>query len=121
MLGLRLHRICTPAGLTVTWALAPPQLDARQLLMCVLGPVLTIFHGCNSGWVDGRHVPGNPGDSTNCSDFSTQAPAQAWYEMYAFAYGDVAGLDGSDGDGRAVRAFPEVLMRWVLDPGGSVD
>jgi DDE family transposase len=34
--GLRLHLICTPAGLPVTWALAPPQCDERQVLMCVL-------------------------------------------------------------------------------------
>jgi hypothetical protein len=34
--GLRLHLICTPAGLPVTWALANPKLDERQVLMCVL-------------------------------------------------------------------------------------
>jgi hypothetical protein len=34
--GLRLHLICTPAGLPITWALAPPQLDERQVLLCVL-------------------------------------------------------------------------------------
>ena len=34
--GLRLHLVCTPAGLPVTWALANPKLDERQVLMCVL-------------------------------------------------------------------------------------
>ena len=34
--GLRLHLVCTPAGLPVTWALADPKLDERQVLMCVL-------------------------------------------------------------------------------------
>ncbi|MGR7026202.1 IS982 family transposase [Geodermatophilus sp. URMC 62] len=34
--GLRLHLICTPAGLPITWALADPKLDERQVLMCVL-------------------------------------------------------------------------------------
>jgi hypothetical protein len=34
--GLRLHLVCTPAGLPITWALAPPQIDERQVLMCVL-------------------------------------------------------------------------------------
>jgi hypothetical protein len=34
--GLRLHLICTPAGLPITWALAPPRHDERQVLMCVL-------------------------------------------------------------------------------------
>jgi hypothetical protein len=34
--GLRLHLVCTPAGLPVTWALADPSLDERQVLMCML-------------------------------------------------------------------------------------
>jgi hypothetical protein len=34
--GLRLHLICTPAGLPVTWALADPKIDERQVLMCIL-------------------------------------------------------------------------------------
>ena len=41
--GLRLHLICTPAGLPITWALADPKLDERQVLMAVLDhdPALT--------------------------------------------------------------------------------
>src|SRR3954453_4609740 len=34
--GLRLHLVCTPAGLPITWALADPKLDERQVLMCIL-------------------------------------------------------------------------------------
>lgn len=34
--GLRLHLICTPAGLPVTWALASPKVDERQVLTAVL-------------------------------------------------------------------------------------
>ncbi len=34
--GLRLHLICTPAGLPITWALAHPKLDERPVLMAVL-------------------------------------------------------------------------------------
>ncbi len=34
--GLRLHLICTPGGLPISWALANPKLDERQVLMCVL-------------------------------------------------------------------------------------
>jgi hypothetical protein len=30
------HLVCTPAGLPITWALADPKLDERQVLMCVL-------------------------------------------------------------------------------------
>jgi Transposase DDE domain len=41
--GLRLHLICTPAGLPITWALADPKLDERQVLMAILDhdPTLT--------------------------------------------------------------------------------
>jgi hypothetical protein len=34
--GLRLHLICTPAGLPVAWALASPNIDERQVLTAVL-------------------------------------------------------------------------------------
>jgi hypothetical protein len=34
--GLCLHLVCTPAGLPITWALADPKLDERQVLMAVL-------------------------------------------------------------------------------------
>ncbi|MBE1557443.1 IS982 family transposase [Nonomuraea africana] len=34
--GLRLHLVCTPAGLPITWALATPKIDERQVLMAVL-------------------------------------------------------------------------------------
>ncbi|MEV4823410.1 hypothetical protein [Micromonospora sp. NPDC049274] len=34
--GLRLHLICTPAGLPITWALATPKVNERQVLMAVL-------------------------------------------------------------------------------------
>lgn len=33
--GLRLHLICTPAGLPITWALATPGIDERQVLMAI--------------------------------------------------------------------------------------
>jgi hypothetical protein len=41
--GLRLHLVCTPSGLPVTWALADPKIDERQVLMAVLDhdPALT--------------------------------------------------------------------------------
>jgi hypothetical protein len=34
--GLRLHLICTPSGLPITWALATPKIDERQVLSAVL-------------------------------------------------------------------------------------
>jgi hypothetical protein len=33
--GLRLHLVCTPAGLPITWALADPKVDERQVLMAM--------------------------------------------------------------------------------------
>ena len=42
--GLRLHLIATPAGLPITWALADPKIDERQVLTAVLDhdPTLTV-------------------------------------------------------------------------------
>lgn len=34
--GLRLHLVCTPSGLPITWALASPKVDDRQVLTAVL-------------------------------------------------------------------------------------
>ena len=34
--GLRLHLVCTPAGLPITWALADPKVDERQVLAAVI-------------------------------------------------------------------------------------
>ena len=41
--GLRLHLVATPGGLPITWALADPKLDERQVLMALLDhdPTLT--------------------------------------------------------------------------------
>lgn len=33
--GLRLHLVCTPAGLPVAWALADPKVDERHVLMAI--------------------------------------------------------------------------------------
>jgi len=43
-------------------------------------------------------VPDNPGNSKNCSDFSTYTEAKTWFDIYFPHYGDVARLDGDDGD-----------------------
>ncbi|TNH30663.1 IS982 family transposase [Micromonospora orduensis] len=34
--GLRLHLVCTPSGLPITWALASPKIDERQVLTAIL-------------------------------------------------------------------------------------
>jgi len=34
--GLRLHLVCTPAGLPVAWALASPRIDERQVLTAII-------------------------------------------------------------------------------------
>lgn len=50
-------------------------------------------------------VPPDPGDSKNCSDFSTQGQAQEWFDIYFPHYGDVARLD-RDGDGAVCESLP---------------
>lgn len=50
-------------------------------------------------------VPPDPGDTKNCSDFSTHAEAQEWFDRYFLHYGDVARLD-RDGDGVACESLP---------------
>ena len=47
----------------------------------------------------------NPGNTTNCSDFSTYSEAKAWFDTYFSYYGDVAGLDG-DNDGEPCESLP---------------
>ena len=49
-------------------------------------------------------IPPNPGDSKNCSDFSTHNQAQVWFNTYFPYYGDVARLDGND-DGVACESL----------------
>jgi putative cell wall-binding protein/beta-lactamase superfamily II metal-dependent hydrolase len=49
--------------------------------------------------------PANPGDTKNCSDFSTQREAQDWFDTYYPHYGDVANLD-SDNDLVACETLP---------------
>lgn len=49
--------------------------------------------------------PENPGNTKNCSDFSTYAAAKAWFDTYFPYYGDVARLDG-DNDGEACKSLP---------------
>ena len=61
--GLRLHLVCTPSGLPVTWALADPKLDERQVLMAVLDHAAQQIQGAflvlESGFrpaADGHHL-----------------------------------------------------------------
>ena len=50
-------------------------------------------------------IPDNPGNTKNCSDFSTYPVAKAWFDTYYPHYGDVARLDG-DGDGEPCESLP---------------
>ena len=49
--------------------------------------------------------PVNPGDAKDCSDFGTQAEAQAWFDLYYPLYGDIAHLD-YDNDREACETLP---------------
>jgi beta-lactamase superfamily II metal-dependent hydrolase/putative cell wall-binding protein len=50
-------------------------------------------------------APANPGNTKNCSDFSTWREAQDWFEYYYPHYGDVAQLD-ADNDMIACESLP---------------
>ncbi|MBK4346468.1 cell wall-binding repeat-containing protein [Lacisediminihabitans changchengi] len=50
-------------------------------------------------------VPPRPSSGINCSSFSTQPEAQAFYNLYYPAYGDIARLD-RDNDGIACESLP---------------
>lgn len=66
---------------------------------------LRFLFGLDAADGDGGDPPANPGDVRNCSDFATQAEAQAWFDTYFPFYGDVARLDG-DGNGVACESLP---------------
>ena len=56
--------------------------------------------------VDGSTtVPANPGNTKNCSDFTTYQEAKEWFDTYYEYYGDVAGLDG-DNDLEPCESLP---------------
>ena len=50
-------------------------------------------------------APDNPGNTKNCSDFSTYSDAKDWFDLYFPYYGDVASLDG-DNDGEPCESLP---------------
>jgi hypothetical protein len=50
-------------------------------------------------------VPANPGNTKNCSDFSTYNEAKEWFDTYYEYYGDVAGLD-RDNDKEPCESLP---------------
>lgn len=50
-------------------------------------------------------IPVNPGNTKNCSDFSTYQEAKEWFDTYYEYYGDVAGLDG-DNDQEPCESLP---------------
>ena len=58
--------------------------------------------------------PANPGNTKNCSDFATQAEAQAYYDFYFPFYGDVAGLDGNPSNGIACESLPDGPISALL-------
>ncbi len=60
-------------------------------------PTLGVFNtGLSSSWSCGGWVPPTPGDAKNCGDFANRTEAQAWFDYYYPAYGDIAKLDGDN-------------------------
>ena len=47
----------------------------------------------------------NPGNTKNCSDFSSYSEAKGWFDRYFPLYGDVAGLD-NDNDDEPCESLP---------------
>ena len=77
----------------------------RLELQC-RGRIRSVPHLCNHLSTEpGQLHPPNPGDSKNCSDFSTHNEAQAWFDKYYPYYGDVARLD-RDNDLIACESLP---------------
>lgn len=71
-------------------------------------PTLGPFNaGLTEAWTCNPQVPtpANPGDIKNCSDFATQAEAQAWFDTYFPAHGDISKLD-RDNNGVACESLP---------------
>lgn len=60
---------------------------------------------CSSTTPPPPSQPTRPAD-VDCSDFTYQYQAQAWYNRYYPYYGDVANLDGVDNDGRVCESLP---------------
>ena len=71
----------------------------RNQLIRALTLIVTAF-----GLVTFNQAASNAGGDRDCSDFATQAAAQAF--MNASGPGDPHGLDGSDNDGRACESLP---------------
>jgi hypothetical protein len=102
---------CTPAA-DVLAALQVARATAAQLEDAGKVPVAAVPAATGGGGGGAAPTtaaapakPASPGNSKNCSDFSTHAQAQAWFDTYYPYYGDVAGLD-ADNDGSACETLP---------------
>jgi hypothetical protein len=79
------------AGYTATSVLVPPPPRTSIGLVTAPPPPTTTVPAPSA-------VPPSPGDTKNCTDFTTWSAAQAWFALYFPHYGDVARLD-AEGDG----------------------
>jgi len=85
-----------PRATTTTTTTAPPPTTT--------GTTTTVPPPTTTTTTTTTVVP-NPGNTKNCSDFSTYTEAKAWFDTYFPHYGDVAGLDG-DSDGEPCESLP---------------
>jgi hypothetical protein len=89
-----------------TCATTTVSLDTPILAFPVLAiPELPAVGPTTTTTTSARGRPPDPGDSKNCSDFSTHREAQEWFDRYFPYYGDVARLD-RDRDGVACESLP---------------
>jgi putative cell wall-binding protein len=92
-------------GLGGTAALSDPALSGTPCTAAASGPPASPAPSATASPTASANPPANPGDSKNCTDFTTWRQAQDWYDAYAPTYGDVAGLD-ADHDGVACETLP---------------
>jgi len=78
------------ATVLLNFAESPENITNSGTTQPALGPFNA---GLTDPWTCTGWTPPDPGDTRNCSDFTTQAEAQAWFDYYHPAYGDIAKLD----------------------------
>jgi hypothetical protein len=110
--GHRLLRSTTPGGPYVQIAETTPRTVETHVDSAPPGTYYYVVRAFAGAWesVDSAEamatsIPPNPGNTKNCTDFATQAEAQAWFDLYYPYYGDVALLD-ADNDLIACETLP---------------
>ena len=86
---------------------SPPNVDGIPSLPITNSPTTTITSETTTTApvTSDPTVPPNPGNSVNCSDFSTWDEAKEWFDTYYPYYGDIGDLD-RNGDLNPCESLP---------------